>query len=187
MSWEKGAHITSVVTSILQLLLFAFSIYLIVRQLQNQNAQLEKQGEQMKQQTDLARVANTQALVSLSSPFNLELARDGKLADLWAKDWDGWNCLTPSKQEQYRNMIIWWLVFYENIFFQEKSKLLDQTIFNAWKEDIRSFVIERSVEKVWPSVKAKYHEDFVCFIDASIKEKKDRAAAEHVGKDKQLG
>lgn len=167
MSWEKAAHISAV----LQFFLFLFSLVFIWKQLRNQSAQLEKQGEQLSQQTELARVANTQALVALSSPFNLELAKSESLAELWAVDAVAWSKLKPNQKEQYANMIIWWLVFYENIFFQEKYNLLDKAISSAWKEDIRSFVMQRAVEKLWPRLRGKYHELFVIHMDELIEEK----------------
>jgi len=168
MSWEKAAHVSSV----LQFVLFAVSVVFIWKQLKNQSAQVEKQGDQLRQQTDHARVANTQALVSLSSPFNLQLAMEEDAAQLWATDAEAWSKLAPPRKEQYENMIIWWLVFYENIFYQEKNGLLDEAISSSWKQDIRSFVMKRAVEKYWPNLREKYHQLFVDHMDTLIEEKR---------------
>jgi hypothetical protein len=67
MDWEKAANIATVVEAIV----VAVSIIFIWKQL--------------RQQTKLTRIANTQALVDISSPFNLELIKDPKMAALWVR------------------------------------------------------------------------------------------------------
>ena len=113
MSWEKAAYISTV----FQLLVVIVSVILIRRQLQ--------------MQTDLARVANTQALVALVSPFNLEMAQNKDMARLWIIGPEEWEVLSPEDKQQYESMLRWWFIFYENIFFQAESGLLDRAIFEA--------------------------------------------------------
>lgn len=108
MSWEKAAHMGAV----LQVGLFVVSIYLVTRQ-------LKKQKQLLQQQVKLTRVANTHGPVALASPFNLELARDENMAELWANG--GKSRLNGVRESFYENMLIWWLVFYENIFVQEHN------------------------------------------------------------------
>jgi len=175
MSWEKAAHICAV----LQLGLFALSIYLVRRQLRNQVEQLKKQGiqleqqaKQLRQQTSLARVSNTQALVSLSSPFNLEMARDRTMAELWHRGHQGEDFQDAGESEQYRTMVKWWLIFYENVYFQTESDLLDCQISDAWKVDIKLFIKEHPVERYWKDLREKYYRGFAAFIDPLIEEKR---------------
>lgn len=152
---ENLAHLSTALQFIVVLISLAF----IWRQ-------LTKQEKQLKQQTDMARVANTQALVSLASPFNLELAKNDKMAELWASGGKA-NLIGPRK-ELYKNMLIWWLVFYENIFFQDKSKMLAEDISKCWKQDIKSFVEEHGIEEYWPNLKDKYVGEFAAYMDQLI-------------------
>ncbi len=171
MFWETAAHMSTV----FQFLVVAASLYLIWKQLNKQEEQLRKQEKQLKQQTDLARFANTQALVALASPFTLEMAKNIEMAELWAITAEQWENLYDGKKQQHKSMIIWWLVFYENIFFQAERELLDKDIYVGWKKDIDAFVDEQLVEKHWSSVRTKYHDKFVVYIDELIKKKENRS------------
>lgn len=144
-------------STILQLLVLIISAGLIVWQL--------------KQQTSLARVANVQDLVALSSPFNLGLARDRDMAELWHRGHQGENFRDPAEREQYRTMIKWWMIFYENVYFQTQSGLLDKQIAEAWIIDIKRFVREHPVERYWDDLREKYYAGFVEFMDRLVKGK----------------
>lgn len=155
MTWEKAAYISTV----LQLLVVIVSVILIRKQLQTQTA--------------LARVANTQALVALVSPFNLEMAQNKDMAELWIIGAEEWDTLSKEKKQQYESMLRWWFIFYENIFFQAERGLLDSAIFAAWKQDLDVFVEEQLVEKHWSGLSAKYHKNFVDYLNAQLRVKKD--------------
>jgi hypothetical protein len=154
MTWETAAQISTV----FQFIVVAASLFFIWKQL--------------KQQTDLARLANTQAQVALVSPFNLEMAQNREMARLWTIGADEWDKLSQEEKEQYGSMLRWWFIFYENIFFQAERGLLDDSIFTAWKQDIDAFVEEQLVEKSWSKVRQKYHNKFVCYMDKRVAEKK---------------
>jgi len=76
MDWAKAASIATVVESIIVIVSVVF-IWI-----------------QLRLQTKLTRIANTQALVEISSPFNLELIKDAAMAALWikgSKDYDSFD------------------------------------------------------------------------------------------------
>lgn len=171
MSWEKAAHISSV----LQFLLLTFSVYFVWKQLQKQAEQLKQQAEQSKQQTDLARVANTQALVGLASPFNLELSQNRKTAALWLHGPQKWDTLSDVEKEQYDSLLRWWFIFYENVYFQGKYGLLDEAIYRCWQADLDSFIDEHLVEKHWSNLNKKYHPEFAKYLNSRIEAKKKSA------------
>jgi|GEM_PF-829165 len=149
MNWETAAQIST----FFQLFLLAGSVILIWWQL--------------KKQTDLTRIANTQAQVALVSPFNLEIAKDPDLAKLWMVNPKEWADLNPGEKHQYESMLIWWLIFYENIFFQKQSKLLNQEIFNAWQQDLDAFIKEKHLENYWPRP-GKYNQLFVDYVTGQL-------------------
>jgi hypothetical protein len=168
MSWEKAAHISTV----LQFLVVVVSVFFIRKQLQNQ-------AEQLKQQTNLARVANTQALVSLAFPFNLELAKNKDLASLWLRGTQNWDELNNLEKDRYGSLLRWRFTFYENIFFQAKSGLLDKSINLCWNVDLDSFIEFHPVEKYWSEMEKKYTQEFADYINAriEIKHKKVNGSA----------
>jgi hypothetical protein len=143
MSWEKWAHISTV----LQLVLLAISLALVWIQL--------------KQQTDLARAANTQSLVGLASPFNLEVSQSKDMANLWLNGPAQLDKFSEVEKEQYESLLRWWFIFYENVFFQGKRKLLDEPIYNSWMSDLKTFLEDQRVEMVWARGNEHYHREFV--------------------------
>jgi hypothetical protein len=93
------------------------------------------------------------------------------MATLWAKGSQDFDKLNEIEQYQFRKMLIWWFIFYENVFFQNKSELLVQAIAFAWMKDIEPFVERQRVEMYWPSLRKKYHPEFAKYIDSLISAK----------------
>src|SRR5687768_3898803 len=63
----------------------------------------------------LVRAANTQALVSLSSPFNLALIQDRKMAEFFARGASHLSQMDEVDRYRYKTLLIWWLIFHENV------------------------------------------------------------------------
>ena len=76
---------------------------------------------QLIQQTKLTRIANNQALVEISSPFNLGLIKDQNMAALWVKGSKEYNGFDEVKKYQYESLLIWWLIFHAKYLLSEKG------------------------------------------------------------------
>lgn len=122
---------------------------------------------QLRQQTLLATAANTQALVELSSPFNLQLIQDPEMADLWVNGAKNYANFDSVKQYRFQSMLIWWLILHENIYVQKKNELLDPTVFSAWKYDLESFV-RLQLGDLWPKLKPFFQAGFAAYVDDII-------------------
>ncbi|HYK06091.1 MAG TPA: hypothetical protein VE974_30390 [Thermoanaerobaculia bacterium] len=71
---------------------------------------------QLRQQADLARAANSQSFVNISSEFLLHLANDPVLAELWQKGAE-YEQSSVAQKAQYRALVQWWLNFFENLLY----------------------------------------------------------------------
>src|SRR5436305_3972494 len=132
---------------------------------------------QLRQQTLLAKVANTQSLVELSSPFNLQLIQDPKMAEYWVHGAEQYQSFDPVEQYRYKSLLIWWLILHENIFFQWKSGLLDKTIYESWQYDLEKFALYQLRER-WTELKPAFQSDFVRHVEGLIgKAEPDRASS----------
>lgn len=127
--WQIAAAIATIVQTIAVIT----SLYFIWRQLQ-------QQAQQMEQQTELTKIANTQELVNLSSRFNLELIKDPAVAALWVSGSTNYENFERVKKYQYKSMLIWWLLLHENIFNQNQKSLLDENIYASWDYDLRTLL-----------------------------------------------
>jgi len=170
-----GWQITASIATIAQAIIVAVSLFFIWRQVQQQTIQAEQQTVQaqqqtlqVRQQTELAKAANAQALVEMSSPFNILFAQDEKVAELWLKGPREFESFTEVEKFRYRRTLIWHLVFSENIFLQNKNKLLDDYIYSAWNAALASFVERQNLKDHWRELEGSYHADFREHIDKLI-------------------
>jgi hypothetical protein len=104
---------------------------------------------QLRENTRLVRAANTQRLVELSSPFNLQLAQDRELARLWMLGGQSINDLDEIDRERYFNLLTWWLVLHENIYHQWTKKMIDKDTYASWTRDLEYFVKRQNVGAYW--------------------------------------
>jgi hypothetical protein len=124
---------------------------------------------QLRQQTRLARIANTQALVELSSPFNLQLIQDRRMAEFWVEGSGLYPTYDPVDQYRFKSLLIWWLMLHENIFFQWKKEMLDDESYNSWQYDLRVFVQNQLGDR-WSEIRASFQADFVKHVEKLIGE-----------------
>lgn len=130
---------------------------------------------QLKQQAMLTRAANTQALVNLMSPLNLELARNGELAGLMLRGSKGFGKEVTQEEvdeDRYTTMLASYLIFYENMYSQHEKKLLDDEIYAGWDKDLEAFVDKWSLEKYWDDWKQLYQPSFSEHVTGLVNAKK---------------
>lgn len=160
MSIEQW-QIASAFSTIVQAIVVIISVFFIWRQVQQQT-------KQVAQQTELTRIANTQALVGLSSPFNLELIKDAQMARFWIKGAEEFDTYSDVDKYRYKSLLIWWLILHENIFYQRQKDLLDDGIYSSWDYDLKLFVRQQHLELRWAELKRAFQKEFSNHIDRLI-------------------
>lgn len=173
LTLSDGANIATIVGNTA----VAVSIFFIAYQLQLQSAQMQSQSDQAKLQTQLAKASNSQAFVTLSSDFLLNLVCNEKLMKFYRDTGASYETQTDDVKARYRHLITWWLNFYENVVYQEKSGLLDSELYSAWEKEMRGFVARRHVEKVWDDLKDNYGDLFIARFQPIIDERRAYVAA----------
>jgi len=126
---------------------------------------------QIQLQTNLAKAANTQALVALASPMNLELVKDPQMAKFWVEGAEGFENYNDVDKYRYKSLLIWWLILHENVFYQKQNGLLDDTIYSSWDYDLKDFVERQNLQLHWPRMKAYFQKDFSEHIGKLIQDK----------------
>jgi hypothetical protein len=127
---------------------------------------------QLWRQSHLTKAANMQALVDLSSPFNLQLIQDREFAKLWVQGASTFRTMDDVDQYRFTSLIIWWLMLHENVFYQHKKKLIDDPTFEAWRRDLAQFVVKMNLAEHWPDIGAVYQRDFAEYVDDLVKSSK---------------
>jgi len=126
--------------------------------------------KQLRQQARLTRVANTQALVGLSSPFNMQLIQERRTAELWLRGAHEYGDLDEVDQYRYQMLLYWWLIFHENVFYQKQNGLLDEHIFASWACDLENFARRQNLRAHWGELRASFQPEFAGHIDKLIGE-----------------
>ena len=137
---------------------------------------------QLRRQTQLARAANAQALVEISSPFNMLLIQDTRAIKLWNDGAAKFDALEPVERARYVNLLTWWLLLHENIYHQWQHKLIEAKLYDSWKRDLEAFLVKQRFTRdgePWSSLRSFYHQDFAAHVDRLVagKESLDGGAA----------
>ena len=123
---------------------------------------------QLRENTKLVRTANTQKLVELSSPFNLLIAQDRALAELWLKGAQGLDDLDAIDRERYFNLLSWWLVLHENIYHQWSQRLIEKDTFTSWTRDLEYFARRQNLRNHWTQMNTYFEASFAAHVTAIL-------------------
>jgi len=163
--------IASAIAAIVQSGVVIVSLIFIWRQVQLQTKQL-------KLQTELTKATNTQALVSLSSPFNIGLIQDPQMAKLWIEGAEEFASYDKVDKFRYETLLFWWLILHENVYYQRHKGLLDQTIYAAWEYDLRHFIMRQNLQVHWDGLKNLFQQEFIEHVDQVLRDGRNEQASQ---------
>jgi hypothetical protein len=123
---------------------------------------------QLRENTNLVRAANTQKLVELSVPFNLRLAQDRALAELWHQAIQHFDELDEVDRFRYINLLTWWLSLHENIYHQWRTRLIDEETFTSWTRDLEYGVNRQHLGSHWPELNSFFETSFAQHVTAIL-------------------
>lgn len=115
---------------------------------------------QLRENTKLVRVANTQKLVELSTPFNFQLAQDRGLAALWLQATQHFDDLDEVDKSRYFNLLTWLLMLHENIYHQWRNKLIEEDTYNSWTRDLEYYTKTQQLGNHWPRLNSFFEVSF---------------------------
>lgn len=146
-------QIASAISTIVQGVVVIVSLIFIWRQIQLQT-------KQIRFQTELAKAANTQTLVGLSSPFNIDLIKDPQMAKMWIEGAKEFENYSEVDRFRFETLLFWWLILHENVYYQKQKGLLDKEIYAAWEYDLRHFVEKQQLHLHWEGKKNFFQQEF---------------------------
>jgi hypothetical protein len=130
------------VSTIVQSIFFLVSVFFIWYQIREHNR--------------LTRAANTQSLVALSSPFLLQLSQDRNLAELWVNGTKNFDTMDGVERFRYQQLLFWWLILHENIYYQYQSGLVDEQMFRGWQTELQGFIRDKRIDLFWDGEMKRY-------------------------------
>jgi len=151
VSLEKCAHIAGTLGIVLGIVSLWF-VYL-----------------ELRHHTRVSMASNSQALVELTQPINLELAKNPELSILWERGLQAYDKLTPEEKPRYRRLWIMYLNVLENAYFQHNKKLIDDEFYAAWDHDLGTH--NKALAKVWPELTNYFSKEFVEHVNDRLSAK----------------
>ena len=148
--WQIASTIASIVQGVVVIISLIFIWW-----------QIQLQTRQIRLQTDLARAANIQALVGLSSPFNIDLVKDPQMAKLWVEGAQEFESYGRVDKFRYETLLFGWLILHENVYYQKQKGLLDEVIYIAWEYDLRHFIKRQKLQFHWEGMKNFFQREFI--------------------------
>lgn len=123
---------------------------------------------QLRENTRLVKASNTQKIAELSSPFNLLLAQDRELTELWMQGAERLDELDQIDRARYFNMLLWWIMQHENIYHQWRKKLVDEDTFISWTRDLEYLARSQKLDNHWPRLSSYFETSFSKHVAAII-------------------
>jgi hypothetical protein len=108
----------------------------------------------------LVRAANTQSLVELSSPHHVSLLQDRQLAELFVHGSQKYKDMDEVDRYRYKALLTWWLIFYENIYYQWRQGLLDDHTYKPWAAELRLFIRRHELQTHWDKMGHLFQDEF---------------------------
>jgi hypothetical protein len=112
----------------------------------------------------LVRAANTQSLVELSSPHHVSLLQDRQLAELFVHGSQQYKDMDEVDRYRYKALLTWWLIFYENIYYQWQQGLLDDNNYKPWAAGLRLFIRRHQLQAHWDEMGRLFQDDFAQYV-----------------------
>jgi hypothetical protein len=125
---------------------------------------------ELRENNRLAKAANTQALVGLSSPFNLALIQDPKMAEFYVLGGQQFAEMNEVDRYRYRSLLMWWLIFHENVYHQWRQGLLTLHSFQPWLNELKQFVKLQQLWLQWDGLKDLFERSFARHVTRVIHE-----------------
>ncbi len=116
-------------------------------------------GVQWRQANALAKAEHLRAISEHAANFNFTIAGSETLSDVWFS-YGRPSEATPLRRQQYRTLLIQWLIFHENLFVQHEHGLLDDDIYGSWDLDLQENLARHDLDALGMPVEAMFRTSF---------------------------
>jgi len=118
---------------------------------------------ELRDQSQVIKAGNAQALVELTHPSNLALAKDAELSKLWERGTTNYAGLTDDEKPRYRRLWTMYLNVLENAHFQRQMGLIDERFYATWENDLARN--RKPLKEVWPDLKDLVSLEYAQHVD----------------------
>ncbi|NBV44867.1 MAG: hypothetical protein EBR86_04325 [Planctomycetia bacterium] len=116
-------------------------------------------GIQWRQENALAKAENLRAIAEHAANFNFTILGSEPLTDVrfsHGRDADA----TPTRRNQYRTLLVQWLILHENLFFRHEHGLLDGDLNRSWDSDLQENLPRHDLAALGMPIEAMFPTSF---------------------------
>ncbi|MBN1782800.1 hypothetical protein JW948_16810 [bacterium] len=119
---------------------------------------------ELRNNTNQVRSSNIHSLVELMTPIMLRTIENRDLTELCLKGAKSLESLDDVDRERFLNMLIWWLVIYENIYYQWKNGYLRTENFQPWASFFLEILGHYNICKYWEHFESQFNPVFMDYV-----------------------
>ena len=107
---------------------------------------------QIRESNRLTRLANNRTSFQLASPYLLQMFQDRKLAELRLNGAKNYEALDEVDQFRYIELLFWWLILHDDIYYQYQNGLMDDKMYQGWDHELQEFIRENDLGVHWKKI-----------------------------------
>lgn len=98
----------------------------------------------------------------------MQLIQDPEMAKLWYEGAMKFEEMAPVDQYRYTELVSWWMILHENIYYQHSKGLIDDEVYGSWNRDLEKFVRKEGFDKHWYAMHDSYQPEFAKHLSRMI-------------------
>ena len=126
-------------------------------------------GTQIRQNTRSVKASSYQAVITNVSENSGAIGRDQTAADILFRGQFDFHALSRTEQFQFALLMIGLFRSYENVFYQYRQEMIDESVWEGWSHSMRRAFWSPGVQVWWPSWREDCHREFREFLEASTR------------------
>ncbi|HLG61871.1 MAG TPA: hypothetical protein VKY19_08055 [Ktedonosporobacter sp.] len=124
---------------------------------------------QLREAVRLTRTANSQRQTERAGPWQLQLAQDEHLAELWLQGTKTPEALSEVQLWRYQRLFMYTLNIYAETYHHWSEKQFDDADYSSWRTGLDQFILENGFAYHWSCVKQSFGSSFVQYVDQQLK------------------
>ncbi|GCE09076.1 hypothetical protein [Dictyobacter aurantiacus] len=124
---------------------------------------------QLREAVLLTRTANGQRQTERAGHWQLQVAQDEQLAELWLQGTRTPDALSEVHLWRYQRLFMYVLNIYAETYHQWSEKQFDDADYSTWRIGLDQLILEKGFAYHWSSVKESFDSSFVHYVDRQLK------------------
>ncbi len=124
---------------------------------------------QVRDNTKAIKGATYQSIISAYAEIEARISQDPETARIYRQGCKKFESLTEDEALRFTELVCSIFNLYENVHYQHKNKLLDESLWLGWSEDMKIRLKENpGLANFWKKKRKLYNEDFRKYVNRQM-------------------